>query len=86
MHAFRTVADAGEIGIVEHDGDVVGRQLHVELEVAHAEGHGRFQCLQRILGELNGIAAMRDDLRQPGVVAVHCSPPCGGCVPDAEFT
>ena len=86
MHALGTVADAGQIGIVEHDGDVVGRQLHVELDVAHAQGHGGCQCLQRILGKFDGIAAMRDDLRQPGVVAVHFFLPCGGCIPDAEFT
>ena len=58
VHALGTVGDAYQVRIVEHDRNVIGRELHVELDVTHAELDRGRERFQRVFRKLGGIAAM----------------------------
>ena len=68
-HRVRTTAHAPEVRVVKKKGNAVRAQLHVELDVPHAQVHGGLQRLEGVLRELGRVAAVRDDRRQRNIHA-----------------
>ena len=71
-------ADALEVGVVQQHRHVVGGELHVELEVPHAEFDRRRERLQGVLGKLDRVTAVRDDFWQ-SIAGRHVRAESGAC-------
>ena len=79
-HAARKARGARQQVVVDDDRRAVAREVHVELEEAHAELERRPEGRQRVLGELACVAAVRNQMNEPRLAHARSRRPRGADV------